>query len=161
MLFPIDFFFPDQAAIESMVNQHGPNHFYKSVENRKECCFIRKVEPLRRALQGYSIWMTGIRRAQSVDRAQTPLFEWDETHNLIKVNPLINWSKDDVWDYVKRYDIPYNELHNQGYPSIGCAPCTRAIMPGEDDRSGRWWWEESVKKECGLHVRLDDRKIEE
>ena len=145
-------YYPDQQAVEQMVSEKGPNHFYDSLDNRKECCGIRKVEPLKRALDGKKAWITGIRRAQSIDRMGTELFEWDDAHNMIKINPLISWSKDDVWDYVKRHDIPYNALHDQGYPSIGCAPCTRAVPPGEDDRSGRWWWEESVKKECGLHV---------
>ena len=144
--------FPQADAVENMVSKNGPNHFYKSLENRKDCCFIRKVEPLSRALRGYEAWMTGIRRGQSIDRALTPFFEWDSSHDLLKINPLVKWSKDDVWNYVKRHDIPYNLLHDQGYPSIGCAPCTRAIQPGEDDRSGRWWWEDAVKKECGLHV---------
>jgi len=150
-------FFPDKVSVEQMVSEHGPNHFYQSLDNRKECCNIRKVEPLSRALNGYQSWITGIRRAQSIDRALTPFFEWDESNHMLKVNPLIKWSKDDVWNYIKRHDIPYNDLHDQGYPSIGCAPCTRAIQPGEDDRSGRWWWEEAVKKECGLHVNLKDK----
>lgn len=147
--------FPDLNAVESMVSAHGPNHFYQRVENRKECCRIRKVEPLIRALNGYTAWITGIRRAQSIDRSLTPYFEWDDTHDMLKVNPLIKWSKDDVWNYVKRHDIPYNALHDRGYPSIGCAPCTRAVEPGEDDRSGRWWWEEAIKKECGLHAHTE------
>lgn len=150
-------FFPKHEDVESMVAEHGPNHFYNSLENRKACCFIRKVEPLGRALSGYNAWITGIRRAQSIDRATTPAFEWDEGNNMLKVNPLVAWSKSDVWDYIKRHDVPYNALHDQGFPSIGCAPCTRAVAAGEDDRSGRWWWEESVKKECGLHVNLEDR----
>ena len=153
-------FFPNTTAVEQMVSEHGPNHFYQSLDNRKECCNIRKVEPLSRALDGYQAWITGIRRAQSVDRAMTSFFEWDFVNDLLKINPLIKWSKDDVWNYVKRHDVPYNVLHDQGYPSIGCAPCTRAIQPGEDDRSGRWWWEEAVKKECGLHVNLKDEKHE-
>ena len=146
-------YYPDQQAVEKMVAENGPNHFYDSIENRKECCGVRKVEPLSRALDGKKAWITGIRRAQSIDRLETELFEWDESHNMIKINPLVSWSKDDVWDYVKRHDIPYNALHDKGYPSIGCAPCTRAVPLGEDDRSGRWWWEEAVQKECGLHVR--------
>ena len=150
-------FFPDQKSVEDMVNLNGPNHFYKNVENRKECCHIRKVEPLTRALDGYSAWVTGIRRAQSVERTKTLFFEWDEVNNLVKINPLIKWSKDDVWDYIKRHDVPYNILHDRGFPSIGCAPCTRAIEPGEDDRAGRWWWEESVKKECGLHLNSNNK----
>ena len=150
-------FFPNQADVEAMVSTHGPNHFYQSIDHRKSCCGVRKVAPLSRALDGYGGWVTGIRRAQSIDRALTPFFEWDEAHGLLKVNPLIKWSKDDVWNYIKRHDVPYNSLHDQGYPSIGCAPCTRAVTPGEDDRAGRWWWEDAVKKECGLHVNLDDK----
>ncbi len=153
-------YFPDKMSVQHMVSTHGPNHFYESLENRKECCYIRKVEPLNRALSGYSAWMTGIRRAQSIDRSLTPLFEWDEAHQLVKINPLVAWSKQDVWTYVKAQKVPYNSLHDQGYPSIGCAPCTRAVKSGEDDRSGRWWWEEAVKKECGLHINLDERRSE-
>ena len=149
-------FFPNQNQIETMVREHGPNHFYESVDYRKECCFIRKVEPLQRALKGYSAWITGIRRAQSIDRTTTPFFEWDSVNNIVKVNPLIKWSKDDVWDYINRHEIPYNVLHDKGFPSIGCAPCTRAVPAGEDDRSGRWWWEDAIKKECGLHVNLEE-----
>ena len=149
-------FFPNQEQIEAMVREHGPNHFYESVDYRKECCFIRKVEPLQRALKGYSAWITGIRRAQSIDRTTTPFFEWDSVNNIVKVNPLIKWSKDDVWDYINRHEIPYNVLHDKGFPSIGCAPCTRAVPAGEDDRSGRWWWEDAIKKECGLHVNLKE-----
>ncbi len=145
-------FFPQSDEVEAMVSDHGPNHFYTSVEHRKQCCFIRKVAPLKRALAPYSVWVTGIRRAQSMDRTTVDCFEWDVAHSAIKVNPLYKWSKDDVWNYIKRHDVPYNPLHDQHYPSIGCAPCTRAVKPGEDDRSGRWWWEASVKKECGLHV---------
>ncbi len=152
-------FFPNQMSVEEMVRLHGPNHFFQSVENRQECCGIRKVEPLTRALHGYSAWITGIRRAQSVDRTNTLFFEWDDVNQLVKVNPLIKWSKDDVWSYIKRHDVPYNILHDKGFPSIGCAPCTRAIEPGEDDRAGRWWWEESVKKECGLHIKKDEKDI--
>jgi len=150
-------FFPNQEDVEAMVSAHGPNHFYLSIDHRKFCCGVRKVAPLSRALDGYGGWVTGIRRAQSIDRALTPFFEWDESHGVLKVNPLIKWSKDDVWNYIKRHDVPYNSLHDQGYPSIGCAPCTRAVELGEDDRAGRWWWEDAVKKECGLHVNVDDK----
>jgi phosphoadenosine phosphosulfate reductase len=145
-------FFPQHEAVEAMVTQHGPNHFYKTVANRQDCCHVRKVAPLSRALTGYSVWMTGLRRAQSIERATMPYVEWDDRHHLIKVNPLLMWSKSDVWDYVRAQDVPVNALHNQGYPSIGCAPCTRAVLPGENDRSGRWWWEDAAKKECGLHL---------
>ena len=145
-------FFPDSGSVESMVLEKGPNLFYESVENRKECCFVRKVAPLKRALTGYSAWFTGIRRAQSVTRMQTPVVEWDTGHNMVKVNPLVTWSKRDVCDYIKAHDIPYNALHDLGFASIGCAPCTRAVEPGDDERAGRWWWETPEQKECGLHV---------
>ena len=107
-------------------------------------------------MKGYSAWITGIRRAQSIDRTTTPFFEWDSVNNIVKVNPLIKWSKDDVWNYINRHEIPYNILHDKGFPSIGCVPCTRAVPAGEDDRSGRWWWEDTIKKECGLHVNLEE-----
>ena len=148
--------FPNKDDVEAMVSQKGPNHFYESLDNRKECCYVRKVEPLGRALNAYSAWITGIRRAQSIERTSVDFFEWDDANKMVKVNPLIKWSKDDVRDYINRHDIPYNILHDNGYPSIGCAPCTRAIEPGDDDRSGRWWWEEFVKKECGLHIRDEE-----
>ena len=151
-------FFPIKEDVQDMVSKNGPNHFYNSLENRKECCFIRKVEPLQRALKGYSVWFTGIRRAQSINRALTPLFEWDDSHNLLKVNPLVSWSKDDVWSFIRDHNVPYNKLHDQGFPSIGCSPCTRAVPTGQDDRSGRWWWEEDVKKECGLHINLNNQE---
>jgi phosphoadenosine phosphosulfate reductase len=152
--------FPKNESVQAMVSEHGPNHFYASLQARKDCCFIRKVEPLQRALKGYDVWITGLRRAQSIDRASAQLFEWDSAHNMLKVNPLVAWSKDDVWTFIKQNDVPYNVLHDQGFPSIGCAPCTRAVPKGEDDRSGRWWWEDAVIKECGLHVNLNDRKID-
>ena len=145
-------FFPDATAVEEMVNEKGPNLFYESVENRKRCCHIRKVAPLKRALSGYHAWMTGIRRAQSMARQSVQLIEWDETHEMIKINPLVAWTRRDVWDLIKKEQIPYNALHDLGYASIGCAPCTRAIKTGEDERAGRWWWEDETQKECGLHV---------
>ncbi|MGA0242409.1 MAG: phosphoadenylyl-sulfate reductase [Candidatus Marinamargulisbacteria bacterium] len=143
--------YPDHMAIQELIESSGPNLFYQSVAKRKACCHVRKVGPLGRALTGYSAWITGIRRAQSVDRFNANFFEWDAAHGQVKINPLIKWSKSDVWDAIKRYDIPYNALHDQGYPSIGCLPCTRPVSPGEDERSGRWWWEATEKKECGLH----------
>jgi phosphoadenosine phosphosulfate reductase len=150
--FEYDVYFPDSKSVEKMVEKDGPNLFYHSVDDRKRCCHIRKTEPLKRALKKRSAWITGLRRSQSVFRAKTQMFEWDETHNMLKVNPLVYWSKDDVWGYIKRYDVPYNELHDKGFASIGCEPCTQPIEPGEDERAGRWWWEDSGKKECGLHV---------
>ena len=148
----LEVYFPEAAAIEQMVRTQGPNLFYDSVENRKMCCQIRKVEPLKRVLKTAEAWITGIRREQSVTRKEVQLAEWDEAHGILKLNPLANWSNEQVWSYIKEHNIPYNALHDQGYPSIGCAPCTRAIQPGEDLRAGRWWWENPENKECGLHV---------
>lgn len=130
----------------------GPNSFYGSLENRLECCHLRKVEPLARALAGAAAWLTGIRREQGETREEARPFQWDPANGgLVKVNPLVHWRLDDVWAYVRRHQVPYNPLHDRGYPSIGCAPCTRAVRPGEDSRSGRWWWEAPGTKECGLH----------
>lgn len=147
----LQIFFPETAAIESMVRQHGINLFYDSLENRHHCCFVRKTEPLKRALQGMKVWITGLRKDQSVTRANAEMISWDSAYNLIKVNPLIHWSEAEVWDYIRRHHVPYNELHDQGYPSVGCTPCTRAVQQGEDIRAGRWWWELPSNKECGLH----------
>ncbi len=149
----IQMVFPDRERVKRMTNLHGPNLFYESLEKRKLCCEVRKVEPLRRELKKYRAWMTGLRRAQAVTRKDLPIVEWDEAFGLIKINPLAAWSEQDVWNYVKEKKIPYNKLHDQGYPSIGCAPCTRAIAAGEDIRAGRWWWEQPEHKECGLHVK--------
>lgn len=149
--FKMETFFPDWKKVEELCNSKGPCSFYESVENRKECCFIRKVEPLRRALQGVELWVTGIRREQAESRNALEMLEWDNSNHCIKFHPLLDWSFGEVWDYIKKYKIPYNELHDKGYPSIGCAPCTRAIKSGEDIRSGRWWWEKEGGKECGLH----------
>ncbi len=146
-------YFPEAQAVESYVQEHGPNGFYTSVALRKECCRIRKVEPLKRALLGKKAWITGVRREQAITRRELPLCEWDVEHGLRKFNPLITWREDDIWDYVRRLELPYNALHDQGYASIGCAPCTRAITMGEDIRAGRWWWEDSEVKECGLHMK--------
>lgn len=145
--------FPDAARVEEMVNSKGINLFYDSVENRKLCCHIRKIEPLKRAFKGLDAWICGLRREQSVTRKDMKLVEWDENNGLIKVNPLIDWTEAHLWDYIKENHIPYNPLHDKGFPSIGCQPCTRAIMPGEDVRAGRWWWENPETKECGLHKR--------
>jgi len=143
--------FPDAAHVEEMVNSKGINLFYESIENRKLCCHIRKIEPLKRAFEGLDAWICGLRREQSVTRKDLQLVEWDESNGLIKVNPLIDWTETQVWDYIKANHIPYNKLHDQGFPSIGCQPCTRAILPGEDVRAGRWWWENPESRECGLH----------
>lgn len=147
----IDVFFPDNENVQKLYKTQGVNGHYESIENRKNCCNIRKIEPLKRALKDVEVWVTGLRASQSVTRTDMPLVEWDENFNVIKVNPLINWSQEDVWDYIKTNKVPYNKLHDQGFPSIGCAPCTRAIKDGEDIRAGRWWWENPEYKECGLH----------
>lgn len=149
--YPIKPYYPNTQAIEQYVQKNGINAFYKSVELRKECCFIRKVEPLKRALQGAKLWITGIRAEHSANRSQTELVEWDEIHQLYKYNPLLHWTTQEVQEYIKKHHIPYNTLQNQGFVSIGCQPCTRAIKAGEDFRAGRWWWEDNTKKECGLH----------
>jgi len=149
----IEVCFPDAMDVEEMVNSRGINLFYDSVENRKLCCFIRKTEPLTRALQGMTAWMCGLRREQSVTRQQIKAVEWDSIQRKIKVNPLVNWSQEQVWDYIREHKIPYNSMHDKGYPSIGCLPCTRAIMEGENIRAGRWWWESPENRECGLHKR--------
>ncbi len=145
--------FPDAEAVSRMVNEKGINLFFRSVENRKLCCHIRKTEPLKKALGDMEIWISGLRRDQSVTRTGTDLVEWDESLSLLKVNPLLSWNHDEVWDFIRLNKIPYNTLHDHGYPSIGCQPCTRAVLPGEDIRAGRWWWENPESKECGLHVR--------
>jgi len=144
---------PDAQSLEDYLNLNGPNAFYQSVEKRKECCSIRKVEPLRRALKNNAVWITGIRAEHSLNRQQTSLIEWDETNQIIKYNPLLNWSTEDVKEYIQKYKIPYNPLSDNGYASIGCSPCTRAIKENEDIRAGRWWWEDNDKKECGLHIK--------
>ncbi len=144
-------FFPDTTAVEALLNQKGPNSFYDSVENRKECCFIRKMEPLARALQGVEVWITGLRAEQSDNRSNMPMLEWDEQRKLLKFNPIIDWSFEQLESYLIENKIPQNPLHKKGFISIGCAPCTRAIAEGEHPRAGRWWWENS-QKECGLHA---------
>lgn len=145
--------FPDRDDVEELLSKKGPNSFYDSVENRKECCHIRKVAPLKRALQGVHAWVTGQRRDQSMTRTALEEIEWDAAHHCIKLNPLADWTTEDVWSYIQAHDIPVNYLHKKGFPSIGCAPCTRAVKPGEDQRAGRWWWENPDSKECGLHVK--------
>ena len=144
-------YFPEVSDVEEFVLAKGINSFYESVDNRKECCYIRKVKPLNRALSGAKVWVTGLRNEQSANRSNMPLIELDENRQLYKLNPLINWTYRDVMDYITRYNVPCNQLHDKGFFSIGCAPCTRAIEAGEDARAGRWWWESS-QKECGLHL---------
>ncbi|WP_443938550.1 phosphoadenylyl-sulfate reductase [Pedobacter sp. MW01-1-1] len=149
---PIEAYFPNQGLLQDMVNKKGPSSFYESVENRKECCFIRKIEPLKRALNGNEIWVTGIRAEQSANREDMHDLEWDEGNKLVKFHPIFDWTLDEVKQYIRQNNIVYNTLHDKGFPSIGCAPCTRAVQPGEDFRAGRWWWEDQSKKECGLHA---------
>ena len=143
---------PDAGDVEELLSKKGPFSFYESVENRKECCFIRKVKPLKRALKGNMVWITGLRADQSTNRENMAALEWDEGYDLIKYNPLLEWTLDNVKEHLKVNHVPYNVLHDRGFVSIGCAPCTRAIQPGEDFRAGRWWWESNSKKECGLHT---------
>ena len=149
--FEYEIYYPNKRAVNKLIQEKGINSFYESIANRKECCAIRKLEPLQRVLKTVDVWITGLRKDQSITRINMELFEYDEQHNILKVNPLINWSYDDVWEAINQYDIPYNKLHDKGYPSIGCDPCTRAIKLGEDLRAGRWWWEAADQKECGLH----------
>ncbi|MFV0664641.1 phosphoadenylyl-sulfate reductase [Denitromonas sp.] len=146
-------FFPDTAAVEAYVRGEGINAFYQSMDLRKRCCHIRKVEPLQRALAGKKAWITGLRAAQAATRTSLPTREFDAGNGLEKLNPLVAWSEADVWAYIRLHEVPYNALHDQFYPSIGCAPCTRAVAVGEDIRAGRWWWEDPTAKECGLHVK--------
>ncbi|MBQ9230598.1 MAG: phosphoadenylyl-sulfate reductase [Prevotella sp.] len=149
----IEVFFPDYREVQRMVREEGINLFYNSIESRHRCCQIRKIEPLNRAFQGLDVWICGLRREQSVTRQDMQVVEWDEMHQLIKVNPLISWTEQQVWDYIRQHHVPYNKLHDKNYPSIGCEPCTRAVQPGEDVRAGRWWWESPDHRECGLHQR--------
>jgi len=148
----IEVLFPQAAQVEQLMTSRGPNSFRESVEERKLCCHIRKVLPLRRRLAGLDAWITGLRREQAATRTLLARVEWDTANGLLKINPLADWSAEEVWTYIRGNDVPYNALHDRGYPSIGCAPCTRAVAAGEDIRAGRWWWESPVHKECGLHV---------
>ena len=150
---PIEVYAPDTVAVESLVRAKGPNSFYASIDDRRECCAIRKVGPLARALSGARAWVTGLRREQAPSRAEVLLVERDPVNGLIKFNPLAHWTEERVWDFVREHRVPTHALHARGYPSIGCAPCTRAVEPGADPRSGRWWWEDASQKECGLHAR--------
>ncbi len=154
----IQVYFPEAADVEEFVSTKGINSFYESVENRKGCCFIRKVKPLNRALAGARVWITGLRAEQSDNRQKMPIIEWSEEKQLYKFNPMINWSYEDMISYIEKFNVPYNRLHDKGFVSIGCAPCTRAIEPGEDARAGRWWWETS-QKECGLHISVEKDKV--
>ena len=149
---PIHVLFPDAQAVETMVREKGVNLFYDSIENRKACCDVRKVRPLKRELKKYQAWITGMRRSQSTTRSNLRRVEYDEANDMVKINPLIDWSRERVWTYIREHGLPYNALHDRGFPSIGCLPCTRAIGPGEDERAGRWWWEEPEQKECGIHI---------
>jgi len=148
----IEAYYPNASLIEEFVTAKGPNSFYDSVENRKSCCYIRKVEPLQRALKGNELWITGLRAEHSPERHDLPQVEFDHTNNIIKFHPLLHWSTDDIRAFINKNGIPYNTLHDKGFVSIGCQPCTRAIMPGDDFRAGRWWWEDKTSKECGLHA---------
>jgi phosphoadenosine phosphosulfate reductase len=149
---PVRIYCPETATLETYIERNGPDAFYQSVAQRRECCHIRKVEPLGRALAGKKSWVTGLRRDQSPTRENLDIKVWDDANGLYKFNPLLEWSLDEVWTYILENDVPYNALHDAGYPSIGCAPCTRAVEPGANIRSGRWWWESADSKECGLHA---------
>jgi phosphoadenosine phosphosulfate reductase len=149
---PVKAFYPDKEQQQSFVTNNGPNAFYESVELRQECCHIRKVVPLKKALEGKAVWITGLRSQHSPNRNDMQVLEWDEANQIIKYNPLLHWTTEEVRQYIDQHNIPYNALHDRGFVSIGCAPCTRAVKPGEDFRAGRWWWEDASKKECGLHV---------
>ena len=149
----IEMLFPNTEDIQKMETSKGPNLFYESIENRKECCRMRKIVPLQKKLKTLEVWICGLRKDQAVTRASVEKFEWDKDNGIIKLNPLAEWTTAQVWDYLKTNKVPYNKLHDNGYPSIGCAPCTRAVQAGEYIRAGRWWWESPESKECGLHVK--------
>lgn len=153
----IETYCPDREGVERLEREKGLYSFRDSIESRKECCAIRKVEPLRRALAGLEAWITGLRREQAITRGRIRNLEFDETFGLLKLNPLADWSEAQVWEYIRLHDVPYNDLHDRGFPSIGCAPCTRAVHAGEDIRAGRWWWERPDQKECGLHADADEQ----
>ncbi len=147
----LELFFPDSKELEPMVYAHGINLFYESIEKRKLCCTVRKINPLKRAFAHLEVWVCGLRKEQSITRKEMRKIEWDEVNGLIKINPLIEYSEEEVWAYIHKYHVPYNKLHDQSFPSIGCQPCTRAVGKEEDIRAGRWWWENPEHKECGLH----------
>lgn len=153
----LQIFYPDLPVLDAFIKERGYNAFYQGIDERKACCGVRKVEPLERALRGVDVWATGMRRDQAATRTTIDRFEIDDVHGgILKLNPLADWTQDQVWDYIKAHDVPYNALHDQGFPSIGCAPCTRAVEPGEDPRAGRWWWElDPESKECGIHIGYD------
>jgi phosphoadenosine phosphosulfate reductase len=146
-------YYPNTEKLEQWVGEHGINGFRDGVEQRRGCCAVRKLDPFRRAVAGRAAWVTGVRRGQSASRALAAPIEWDEQYNLYKISPLLEWTERDIWDYIRDRRLPYNRLHDIGYPSIGCASCTRAVRPGEEERSGRWWWEDEESRECGLHPR--------
>ncbi|HHV73504.1 MAG TPA: phosphoadenylyl-sulfate reductase [Thermoanaerobacterium sp.] len=150
--FNYEVYTPESQDLEPLIRKYGPNLFYQSVDLRKKCCEIRKVKPLKRVLATVDGWICGLRREQSVTRENINIFEWDYIHSIYKINPIAFWTEDMVWEYIKKENIPYNSLYDKGFRSIGCQPCTRAVKPGEDVRSGRWWWEDPDKKECGLHI---------
>lgn len=150
--YKLEIYFPQSDAVETLTRTKGLFSFYASIENRKDCCAIRKLEPLSRALKGLDVWITGIRKEQAITRKDMAMIEWDERRRILKLNPLIYWSESQVWDYINMHKVPYNTLHDIGFSSIGCEPCTRAVKTGENIRSGRWWWEHSEHKECGLHT---------
>lgn len=150
----IQIFFPDASEVEHMVNDHGVDAYRESVVLRKECCRVRKVGPLRRALSGHAAWVCGLRREQALTRREMAVVEWDAGNGLYKINPLADWTEAQVWAFIREHEVPYHPLHDRGFPSIGCACCTRAVAPGEDIRAGRWWWENPEHKECGLHHKL-------
>jgi phosphoadenosine phosphosulfate reductase len=152
-------YYPDTVDLEEWVGKNGINGFREGLEERRSCCSVRKVSPFRRAVAGHGAWVTGIRRGQSASRALASPVEWDANYGLHKVSPLLDWSETEIWEYIRKKRLPYNSLHDSGFPSIGCAPCTRAVQPGEDERSGRWWWERESPKECGLHVTSDGRLV--
>lgn len=158
---PLRVFFPDASEVEKMVAVHGVNLFLDGVDLRKRCCEVRKLRPLARALEGLDAWVCGLRQRQSANRAKTEVVEWDATHGLVKINPLAEWSTEQVQAYAAEHGVVRNPLHERGFPSIGCTPCTRAVAPGEDERNGRWWWESDSQRECGLHSRIADSHGEE
>jgi len=149
----LEVMFPDHTEVEELVKKEGINLFYNGIDQRKACCRVRKLNPLKRAFEGLEVWICGLRNEQSITRQGVQLVEWDDGNQLIKLNPLIHFTEVEVWEYIKKNHVPYNKLHDQGFPSIGCQPCTRAVKPGEDIRAGRWWWENPDQKECGLHRR--------
>jgi phosphoadenosine phosphosulfate reductase len=156
---PIRVMFPAAGDVEAFVLEHGVNAFYDSIALRKRCCELRKLAPLRRALHGKALWITGLRREQSVTRSDVQVLARDEPYGLMKLNPLADWTEGDLWEYVRRFEVPTNPLHERGFPSIGCVPCTRAVLPGEDARAGRWWWEQPTTRECGLHMDPQGRLV--